>query len=168
MVNVNQTLETIVAWVNGWRLDKFIKNLFAKSQQLWDKISPEVQEIIKSASGVVELIRKMSGQTPQFILDKIHDVFPFFSSDMLAVVLQKVTAVLNIASDVNKPSLVDMVAGLSKYIAAVMPDALEGVLHTVATWVATFATPEATTFGVITAVMKYVFENYVKGKIRIA
>lgn len=157
----------IIGWVKGWHLERFIKSLFDNSQKLWDKISPQVQEIIKDSSGVVELIKKMQGHSPQFVLDKITERFPFFTPDKLNEILSKTTQALNIANDVQNPDVLTMIAAIDKRITTSDPSAFEGILHSIASFIALFATPQDTTFGVITGVLKYVYKNFIEGKVKI-
>jgi hypothetical protein len=159
-------IDDIIGWVKGWRLDKFMTKLFKNSQDLWTKINPVVQEVIKEASMALEVVMKMQGQTPQFILDKIKDLVPSFNNEKLHEVLSKTVVALNIAGELNNPDLLTSIALIDKHIQSVNPEAKEGVAHTIATFIAQFATPPDTTFGVITSVMKFVFENFVKGKIK--
>ncbi len=154
----------IIGFINGWHLERFIAKLFKSSQKLWNAINPIVQEVIKQSSAVVELITKAENMTPQFIFDKITEVLPFFTKEKLDEVLIKVGKVSNLVTDVNNPDVLEVIANIDKKIMEAHPDDKEGVAHTIATWIATFATPPETTFGVITSIMKLVFTTFVKGK----
>lgn len=153
----------INGWILGWHLERVFTKLHDSSENVWAKLSPEVQNVMKDSSAVVEIIKQAKDFAPQFVLDKIHEKLPFFTPERLTSSIVMVSNVLHTGMDANNPDLVKMIEGAQKKMAE-LGDAWEGYASDLAAWIAFYNTPQENSYTVIASLMKFVFQTFIKGR----
>lgn len=164
---MSNIITVIIAWVAGWHLERVFKLLHDNAEKLWEAVNPEVQQILKDSSAAVNIIQQGLNMTPAFVLDKIHDVIPFFTPEKLQLVLLQAGKIVNIGNRVDDPDLVTTVGNVQSIMKSMDQEDAKQYAEALANAIALYSTPPETSLSVIGSLMKFVFQTFVKDKYKV-
>ena len=142
-------------------------NLFNQTKKDWGKVSPVLQDAMKTASSIINIINQELNGSPTNILNTIRKNFPLLIDDKLINVLGEVGADLKIAENINSANILSTIMGIQKVLIdkkAKSETDWEKASHAGYLAISVALAPANTKIAALVAFAEFVYHVFVKSK----
>lgn len=132
------------------------------AEKTYNDLPEETQDALLHGSGVIAFITKEAEAAPGSVAQGILAEYPDLNIDSLTKGLLLVAQAFKL--DVDENSIDDIIAKLQAYLASLQGDLWDIIVQGAANILAVFLAPKGTKVGVITTLMEYVYQTFLKKK----
>lgn len=122
----------------------------------------EVKDALIHGSGIMDLIRRMTDNTPAEIRAAIQEEFPDLDIAKLEEGLFRIAHAFNLAPKVN--DLDDCIKLLQTYLSTLQGEVWDVIMHTAASILGIILAPPGQKVGGLVSLMEYVYQTFFKKK----
>jgi hypothetical protein len=144
------------------KIGHFFTDLFNGAEKAWEKLSPEVQNAMLQASGIVDIINTNLDKVPEDLLNIINDKFPSLPVDRLKTALHTVAQDLKMAEGVNDADILTLLQHIQQYLKAREGSRWANASDAIAKIIAIVVAPSSTRFEAIASLMVWVYQTFIK------
>lgn len=138
------------------------KHVLEGAEKTFDELPEETKDALIHGSGIMDLLNKMVGDTPEAVRLAIKEQFPDVDEAALEKGLYTIAHGFNLAP--KSDDLDDCIATLQNYISTLNTPVWQGIMHAAASVLAAIFAPSGTAFGAIESLMEYVYQTFFKKK----
>lgn len=140
----------------------FFVGLLNAAKKVWLKLSPDLQNAMLQASGVVSILNANAGSTGFALMALIKHAFPGLDDVKLKQALSDTAGYLKLGEEINNTDLVAMLEGIAKHLDATNGTKWAQTSHDLYTILAKVFAPEGTKLTVIIQLAEFVYHNFIK------
>jgi hypothetical protein len=144
------------------KIGDFFSGLFNAARRTWKKLSPDVQNAMIHASGVIDIINNNVDKVPDFVVEIIQKKFPDLDLEKLKVGLHAVGTELNLLEGVNDPDLLTLIEKLQKHLESKQGKAWALISSSMSQILAVILAPAETKVAAIISLIEFVYQHFIK------
>jgi hypothetical protein len=138
-----------------------LAKLFSNAEAAWKKLSPQVQDSLVKASGIVAAINDKVDMLPVELYATLQKEFGFDKAKLDAL-LDEVAKGINLGMSLNDDNAIELLQNIQQYLKDKEGKFWANASDTIARLVAIFLAPKSTKFAVIASFITFAYHRFVK------